>query len=111
MSKCREVAGVLFKHACGVPATAQCVRCHKPICATHSRGQGYGLTCISCLREAAKSPQQRSSMAHLRDDPYFFWYYSGDDWFSDPYGDEDYALFDADDGSFGRDVDLEWHGS
>jgi hypothetical protein len=50
-------------------------------------------------------------MAHLRDDPYFFWYYSGDNWFHDPYGADDYALFDSDDSSFGQDVELEWHGS
>lgn len=50
-------------------------------------------------------------MAHLRDDPYFFWYYAGDAWFDDPYGAEDYALFDAEEGDFGRDVDHEWHGS
>ena len=111
MSKCREVAGLLFKHECNAPAASQCARCHKPICSTHARGQGYGTTCIGCLREAAKHPAQRASMAHLRDDPYFFWYYVGADWFTDPYGAEDYALFDGNDGNFGRHVDREWHGS
>lgn len=92
-------------------ATTQCVRCHKPICQTHSRGQGYGTTCISCLREAAKNPQQRASMAHLRDDPYFFWYFPGGDWFVDPYGAEDYALFDQGGAEFGKGVEAEWSGS
>ena len=50
-------------------------------------------------------------MAHLRDDPYFFWYYTGEHWFTDPYGAEDYSLFDGNHGNFGRDVEREWHGS
>lgn len=112
MSKCREVAGLLFKHECSASAVAQCVRCHKPICKDHARGQGYGLTCVGCLRTAAQQPAQRASMAHLRDDPYFFWYYVGTDWYSDPYGAEDYSLFDkAGGGKFGGHVDREWQGS
>ena len=111
MSKCREVAGILFKHTCSSPAVTQCVRCRKPVCASHHRGTGYNATCITCIREAAKHPQQRASMAYLQDDPYFFWYYPGHDWYRDPYGDEDYALFDADEASFGAGSESEWHGS
>lgn len=50
-------------------------------------------------------------MRHLRDDPYFFWYFAGADWYADPYGAEDYALFDKGGGSFGGHVDREWQGS
>lgn len=111
MSKCREVSGVLFKHACTLDAVTQCTRCRKPICKTHTRGLGYQTTCISCLREFARDPAHRTNMAYLRDDPYFFWYYSGSGWFSDPYGAEDYALFDSQEVNFGAGGETEWAGS
>jgi hypothetical protein len=50
-------------------------------------------------------------MAFLRDDPYFFWYFTDTDWFLDPYGAEDYALFDSSDVGFGQGADAEWRGS
>ena len=111
MSKCREVAGILFKHQCSEPAVAQCTRCRKPVCRTHHRGTGYSLLCISCAREAVKDPAQRNNMAYLQDDPYFFWYYSGSRWYNDPYGAEDYALFDSNDADFGQGAESDWYGS
>ena len=99
MSRCRETAGVLFKHMCRADAVTTCSACQKPVCALHSRRHGYGTVCVSCLRTQMKNPNARGSYAHLRDDPYFFWYYNDYGWFDDPYGAEDYALFDA-----GRDM-------
>jgi hypothetical protein len=63
------------------------------------------------LREAGKNPAGRANMAYLRDDPYFFWYFSTADWHVDPYGEEDYALFDSNDVEFGQGSDAEWRGS
>jgi hypothetical protein len=111
MSGCREVAGILFKHECGAPAVAQCARCGKPVCATHCRPDGYAPSCVGCLRAAMRSPAGRSTLAHLRDDPYFFWYHAGSDWFEDPYGADDYALFDSGGSDFGQGAETEWHGS
>ena len=111
MKRCRELAGILFKHECRAPATLQCVRCHKPVCNQHARGQGYGFTCVTCLREAMQNPAQRSNLAHLRDDPYFFWYFQGANWYADPYGADDYALFDTSASEFGHGTESEWHGS
>jgi hypothetical protein len=50
-------------------------------------------------------------MAYLRDDPYFFWYFSGLSGDTDTYDEADYALFDADDVAFGQGSDAEWRGS
>jgi arylsulfatase A-like enzyme len=111
MSGCREVAGVLFKHECGAPVVAQCARCGKPICAEHCRPEGYAAVCVGCLRLAMRNPAGRSTLAYLRDDPYFFWYHTGSDWFDDPYGADDFALFDSGESDFGQGVETEWHGS
>jgi hypothetical protein len=111
VSRCRETAGILFKHRCNAPIIGNCVQCQKPVCATHGKPHGYGVICVSCLRNEVADPYKRGSYAYLRDDPYFFWYYREDSWFSDPYGAEDYALFDAAESDFGADVGDDWAGS
>lgn len=63
------------------------------------------------MREGFKDPYKRHSYAHLRDDPYFFWYFRDGSWMKDPYGDEDYSLFDAGDADFGGDAPDDWAGS
>lgn len=70
-----------------------CVRCGRGVCATHARATGGGITCVDCLRQVLSDRQQRGGFAHLRDDPHFFWYFDGADWF-EAYDDYDYALFD-----------------
>lgn len=111
MSRCREIAGVLFKHECAAEAVAACATCSKPICGLHGRQQGAGMLCVSCLRERLKDPQTRGTFAYLRDDPYFYWYYNDVDWFADPYGADDFALFDEGAGAIGGDVPDDWSGS
>lgn len=112
MSRCRETAGILFKHSCHAAAVAECASCRKPVCATHHRRFPYGALCVSCLRTQLKNPAMRGSYAHLRDDPFFYWYYRPAGWLSDPYGEDDYALFDADDDAdFGAGVESHWEGS
>ena len=111
MSRCKETAGVLFKHPCDAEADSACVLCRKPVCAAHRRGDGYQTRCISCLRKEVQQPSKRASRAHLRDDPYFYWYYEADDLFDDPYGADDYALFDQDASGFADGVETEWEGS
>lgn len=48
-------------------------------------------------------------MAHLHDDPYFYWYYVSDH--SDPYDESDYSLFDSEGSDFGATVDDQWEGT
>ena len=110
MSRCRETAGVLFKHECAADAIAACATCGKPICGLHARPWGQGSACVTCLRAQLKDPQARGTFAHLRDDPYFYWYYN-DLGFADPYGPDDFALFDAGAGALGGDVPDDWSGS
>lgn len=95
MNRCRETAGILFKRKCGEAAAGACVQCKKPICYTHGRSYWQSVACVTCLRELIKTqPQQKQNQAHLRDDPYFYWYFVDDMWMHEPYGDDDYALFD-----------------
>lgn len=95
MSRCRETAGVLFKHPCKENAISQCARCHKPICARHTLGPSGQPTCVDCLRKELRDRGHRGSYAYLRDAPYFYWYHSHHDWYDDPYYADDYDLFDA----------------
>lgn len=100
MGTCKETSGILFSRRCKAPAEAKCKNCKKAICVAHLRtlneqGKEYQL-CIGCTRGHLKSRQRRGSYAHLRDDPYFYWYsddrrYSWDD---DPYDSDDFDLFD-----------------
>jgi hypothetical protein len=69
------------------------------------------MVCVSCLRQQMRQPAQRASYAHLRDDPYFFWYFHDDSWLADPYGSDDYALFESDTQELGTDVADSWSGS
>jgi hypothetical protein len=112
MSRCRETSGVLFKHPCRADAETTCVGCNKPICASHGRPFERGQVCVTCVRAQLKNPAMRGSYGHLRDDPYFYWYYRPTHFLSDPYGRDDYALFDRDEpGDFGAGVDDAWQGS
>jgi uncharacterized membrane protein YgcG len=95
LSRCREVAGVLFKHPCRAEAVTACAACRKPVCGLHSRQVGQQTYCVTCLRNQLRDPRTRGSYAYLRDDPFFYWYYNDDTWFDDPYGADDYALFDG----------------
>jgi hypothetical protein len=70
------------------------------------------MVCVGCLRELLKNPEQRAGYAHLRDDPYFYWYLHDDAYGPDPYGPEDFALFeDQRQGDFGDHVDDGWAGT
>jgi hypothetical protein len=85
------------------------------VCATHVRSTTRGPTCVDCLRQVLKDRGQRGYFAHLAEDPYFFWYFDGQDWF-DAYDQYDYALFDpsaaADWGDGGANLDGgAWEGS
>lgn len=96
MAKCQETAGLLFPTNCDQEATRRCTQCQKWVCDDHSRRLDSGDYCIRCVREFAKDRQLRHkpSMSHLRDDPYFYWYYWGSEVFGDDYRAEDYAIFD-----------------
>lgn len=114
MSRCRETAGVLFKKQCHFPSTQKCGACNKPICRMHVRQFSEREVCIACARtELQREPSSRGSYSHLRDDPYFYWYYSDSSWFHDPYGEEDYALFDTgvEEGDFAAGVEDQWEGT
>lgn len=110
--RCREVAGILFKKRCKLVATQACSQCQKPTCHLHIRVFGGSPLCISCGRAHAAEPGNRQSMGHLRDDPYFYWYYESGHWFHDDYAASDYDVFsDHDGGDFGADVDDNWQGT
>ncbi len=112
MSRCREDAGILFQRKCNQPAVGQCGQCNKPICQTHGRNYWQSVACVSCLREMIKKqPQQRQSQAHLRDDPYFHWYFVDDQWMHESYSDHDYGLFDDHDGDLAPDHGGGWEGT
>lgn len=111
MQRCREIAGILFKHECSAAAVAECSTCRKPICGTHCRSLGQGAACIGCMRQVLQNPASRGSLAYLRDDPFFFWYYGGEEWLGDPYGVDDFALFDSNDGDFAQGAEPDWRGS
>jgi hypothetical protein len=111
MSRCRETAGILFKHRCQAAPVGYCAQCCRPVCQTHGKPHGYGVICVSCLRQQVSNPYHRGTYGHLQDDPYFFWYFREDSWFTDPYGAEDYALFDGGESGFGEDVSDDWYGS
>ena len=85
-----------------------------PVCNVHARPTASGMACISCLRRTLRDPRQRPSFAHLRDDPYFYWYFDGGDW-AEEYDRYDYALFDAGVGDASPDLgmmpDEPWEGS
>lgn len=120
MSRCRETAGILFNRKCHAEAVGTCSECKKPVCQTHSRNYWESVTCITCLRELIKQKptekatraRQKQTKAHLRDDPFFYWYYVDDVWFNEPYGDDDFALFtDTGGGDFGGDSHDTWEGT
>ena len=83
--------------------------CQKPVCSRHARWQGHNIVCVTCLRSELKNPYRKHSYAYLRDDPYFFWYFREGSFLNDPYGDEDYALFESSnsDRSFQQDWESE----
>ncbi|MBX3183332.1 MAG: hypothetical protein KIT72_03805 [Polyangiaceae bacterium] len=107
--RCRETAGVLFQHRCEEPPSAECTICRRPICQRHQRWDQHSVTCVSCLRGVFKDPYKRHSYAHLNDDPYFFWYFHSRS--PDPYGSDDYALFDYRGSSLDGPTDDNWAGS
>lgn len=109
MSRCRETAGILFKKRCQFPATGTCATCQKPVCRVHVRSLSDAEVCITCARTTMDDPTKRRSYAHMRDDPYFYWYYHSDA--VDPYSDGDYALFDEGGAEFGAAVDDQWEGT
>ncbi|MCB9753562.1 MAG: hypothetical protein H6713_26770 [Myxococcales bacterium] len=111
MRRCKEIAGILFKRPCKEPAAYTCTSCGKPICEAHARPGGGAQSCVSCTREAMRDPSRRGTYAHLREDPYFFWYFHEDAWFGEPYGDEDYSLFETGASDFGDMVEDNWEGS
>ncbi len=100
---CKETSGILFERKCKQPAEAKCKNCKKAICVAHMRtitdqGQPYQL-CIGCTRAHLKNRQRRGSYAHLRDDPYMYWYNEDYYWDDDPYDADDFDLFDRADES------------
>jgi hypothetical protein len=109
MSRCRETAGILFKKRCQFPSTQACSKCNKPICRVHVRALSQGEVCIACARTMMDDPNGRRSYAHMRDDPYFYWYFHSG--YDEPYSDSDYALFDDAGGDFGAAVDDQWEGT
>ncbi|MEZ4442654.1 MAG: hypothetical protein R3B72_26405 [Polyangiaceae bacterium] len=112
MTRCRETAGILFSRRCDRPAIGECTRCKKPICDHHGRRYWQSVACVACLRTLIKQqPQERQSQAHLRDDPYFYWYYVDDGWDSEPYDGDDFALFQDAGPDFGSDVQDGWQGT
>lgn len=68
------------------------------------------MTCVDCLRQVLADRQQRGGYAYLRDDPYFFWYFDGADWF-EAYDEYDYALFDRETTAAGGPDDAGPHGA
>lgn len=111
MSRCREPSGILFKKRCKLLATQSCGQCNKPTCHEHVRVISGTALCITCARTAVQDPQARRSMAHLRDDPHFYWYYQSDSWFDDGYESADYDVFSAAGGDFDAEVEDHWEGT
>ncbi|MCC6526074.1 MAG: hypothetical protein IT373_25730 [Polyangiaceae bacterium] len=108
MSRCRETSGILFQKACRAAAELACAQCQRPICRAHARSVATREVCVACARTALRDPGWRQSLVHLRDDPYFYWYYHPG--YGDPYGPADYRLFDEQ-GRFGAGVDDPWQGT
>jgi hypothetical protein len=112
MTRCREMAGILFKRKCEQQSVAQCAQCHKPVCNQHVKQSAAGPSCVTCVRNQLQDRSKRGNYSHLRDDPYFYWYFY-DDFDNDPYDAGDYSVFDSGssssdyDGSF----DNSWEGS
>ena len=107
---------MLFHHPCKNPATTRCSTCQKPICVRHTKEDQARPFCVTCLREQLKDRRGRGSRAHLRDDPYFYWYFHDSGWDNDdePYSSSDYGLFDGGPsaGALGDgDFDGGWEGS
>ena len=111
MSRCRETAGILFKHRCSEPVFGPCQSCGKPVCRKHSRPSGYGVVCVSCMRSQVQQTDRRENLLYLRDDPYFFWYFHNSAIDEEVYGVSDFGLFDAGEHDFGSDVTDNWGGS
>lgn len=91
--RCQCKTGVLFDHPCRDPATTRCSACGRGTCAVHIRATAAGQRCVPCLRQALRDRQARGHFAFLRDDPYFYWYFSGSNEDS-AYDEYDYQLFD-----------------
>ena len=51
---CLERAGFLFAHDCPRPATQQCVRCFKAICAEHGHTADEQVLCTECFRASLR---------------------------------------------------------
>lgn len=94
MTQCRETSGILFRQPCSAEAVAACFNCQRPVCGRHARQVPQGFACVTCMRSELEHPDRRGSYAHLRDDPYFYWYYTRSPWHSHPYDQDDFALFD-----------------
>jgi hypothetical protein len=111
VSQCQENAGILFNHACKNQATAQCAWCRKMVCSVHVRVFQTGTACVNCVRHVLKDRNQRSGYVHLREDPYFYWYFDGSDW-EDGYNDYDYDIFSKKrQGGYYNQQDRGWEGT
>ena len=109
--RCCETQGLLFKRRCTSAATSHCSACNKPICSEHGRSANEQQLCIGCTRERIRGDaSQSASLSHLRDDPYFYWYYSND--MADPgFDDSDFALFNTTGSPLDNQVADRWEGT
>ena len=109
--RCKATAGLLFPRQCDQPAGGQCQRCARPVCQAHVRqGPSGEPLCMTCVREGLREQRHRGSYAHLRDDPYFFWYFTAG--LADDFTASDYLLFgDTGGGDFDASFERDWGGS
>ena len=109
MSRCQSRSGVLFDHPCDNVASGSCGACGRPACGEHVRATSVGPRCVDCLRRALRDRTQRGSLAFLRDDPYFYWYFTGNA--EHMYDEYDYKLFDQRAGEDDHAAEEAWEGS
>ncbi len=109
MVHCQCRSGVLFDHPCKAAASGRCTSCGRSACPTHLRNTSTGTSCVPCLRHVLRDRQARGQFLFLRDDPHFYWFFSGgsDDATYDQY---DYQLFDER-GSENEGLNEAWEGS
>lgn len=100
---------MLFDHPCDAAASGRCASCGRGTCEAHLRATAGGAQCIACLRKALRQREQRGTLAFLRDDPYFYWYFSGGQ--EQAYDQYDYALFDQRGGADDGQPHEAWEGS